>query len=118
MIKRLAHRNANVQLYTLELANALSQNCGVAMHRELASRSFTDAMLRLAGDRVSASLHFLYGRANEQQTTHQQVKSKILERMDEWTKMFSSNTELGIMEQAYMRLKSQSEHVLCNPKQS
>ena len=53
MIKRLAHRNANVQLYTLELANALSQNCGVSMHRELASRSFTDAMLRLAGDRVS-----------------------------------------------------------------
>lgn len=53
MIKRLAHRNANVQLYTLELANALSQNCGVAMHRELASRSFTDALLRLANDRVS-----------------------------------------------------------------
>ena len=53
MIKRLAHRNANVQLYTLELANALSQNCGVSMHRELASRSFTDAMLRLANDRVS-----------------------------------------------------------------
>ena len=53
LIKRLAHRNANVQLYTLELANALSQNCGVAMHRELASRSFTDALLRLAGDRVS-----------------------------------------------------------------
>lgn len=56
MIKRLAHRNANVQLYTLELANALSQNCGVPMHRELASRSFTDAMLRLANDRVSGSV--------------------------------------------------------------
>ena len=53
MIKRLAHRNANVQLYTLELANALSQNCGIPMHRELASRSFTDALLRLTGDRVS-----------------------------------------------------------------
>lgn len=52
MIKRLAHRNANVQLYTLELANALSQNCGVSMHRELASRSFSDALLRLANDRV------------------------------------------------------------------
>lgn len=68
MIKRLAHRNANVQLYTLEvsrtspvdylrlisdqLANSLSQNCGVKVHRELASRSFTDALLRLAGDRV------------------------------------------------------------------
>lgn len=49
------------------------------------------------------------------QNTHQQVKSKILERMEEWTKMFSSNTELGIMEQAYMKLKAQSTltgHVL------
>lgn len=52
LIKRLAHRNANVQLYTLELANAFSQNCGPRMHRELASRSFTDALLRLASDRV------------------------------------------------------------------
>jgi signal transducing adaptor molecule len=91
LIKRLAHRNANVQLYTLEvrlengyksirpfsniniyaflesdlflpivnlsfplqLANALAQNCGTKIHRELASRSFTDALLRLAADRVS-----------------------------------------------------------------
>ncbi|KIW73419.1 hypothetical protein PV04_01541 [Phialophora macrospora] len=95
MIKRLAHRNANVQLYTLELANALSQNCGISIHRELASRSFTDALLRLANDR----------------NTHQQVKSKILERMEEWTKMFASNTELGIMEQAYMRLKAQNPNL-------
>lgn len=37
----------------MKLANACSQNCGPKMHRELASRSFTDALLRLAGDRVS-----------------------------------------------------------------
>ncbi|OQD71777.1 hypothetical protein PENPOL_c001G00150 [Penicillium polonicum] len=90
MIKRLAHRNANVQLYTLELGNSLSQNCGLKIHRELASRSFTDALLRLANDR----------------NTHQQVKSKILERMEEWTEMFASNPDFGIMEQAYMKLKS------------
>ncbi|KIV80123.1 hypothetical protein PV11_07645 [Exophiala sideris] len=95
MIKRMAHRNANVQLYTLELANALAQNCGVAMHRELASRSFTDALLRLANDR----------------NTHQQVKSKILERMEQWSKDFANNTELGIMEQAYMRLKAQNPNI-------
>ena len=35
-----------------QLANALSQNCGPKMHRELASRSFTDALLRVAADRV------------------------------------------------------------------
>jgi len=95
MIKRLAHRNANVQLYTLELANALSQNCGMKMHKELASRSFTEAMLRLAADR----------------NTHQQVKAKILERMAEWTQMFSKDPDLGIMEQAYMRLKSQNPNL-------
>jgi signal transducing adaptor molecule len=92
LIKRLAHRNANVQLYTLELANALSQNCGVEVHKELASRSFTDALLRLAADR----------------NTHQQVKAKILERMGEWTEMFSRDPDLGIMQGAYTKLKSQS----------
>jgi signal transducing adaptor molecule len=95
MIKRLAHRNANVQLYTLELANALSQNCGDRIHRELASRSFTDALLRLAADR----------------NTHQQVKAKILERMGEWAEMFSRNPDYGIMEQAYMKLKSQNPNL-------
>ena len=39
-----------------QLANALSQNCGPKVHRELASRSFTDALLRLAGDRVCLKL--------------------------------------------------------------
>ncbi|KAK5946765.1 ESCRT-0 subunit protein hse1 [Knufia obscura] len=95
MIKRLAHRNANVQLYTLELANSLSQNCGMKIHRELSSKSFTDALLRIAADR----------------TTHQAVKSKILERMEEWTGMFKSNPELGIMESAYYKLKSQNPNL-------
>ncbi|KAL8759533.1 MAG: hypothetical protein Q9184_003579, partial [Pyrenodesmia sp. 2 TL-2023] len=95
MIKRLAHRNANVQLYTLELANSLSQNCGAKIHRELASRSFTDAVLRLANDR----------------NTHQQVKAKILERLGEWSEMFSKDPDLGIMEQAYMKLKSQNPNL-------
>lgn len=108
LIKRLAHRNANVQLYTLEvrtlavllargytnsvslqLANALSQNCGKPMHRELSSRAFTDALLKLANDR----------------NTHSQVKPKILERMKDWTDMFKSDPDLGIMYDAYFRLK-------------
>ncbi|KAK4110987.1 hypothetical protein N656DRAFT_712759 [Canariomyces notabilis] len=89
LIKRLAHRNANVQLYTLEVANALSQNCGKSMHRELSSRAFTDALLKLANDR----------------NTHTQVKAKILERMKEWSDMFKSDPDLGIMYDAYYRLK-------------
>ena len=45
---------------------------------------------------------------NQSQNTHQQVKAKILERMAEWSEMFSRNPDLGIMEQAYMKLKTQS----------
>ncbi|KJZ73194.1 Class E vacuolar protein-sorting machinery protein hse-1 [Hirsutella minnesotensis 3608] len=89
MIKRLAHRNANVQLYTLELAHALCQNCGKPMHREISSRAFTDALLKLANDR----------------NTHNQVKAKILEKTKDWSDMFSSDAELGIMYDAYYRLK-------------
>ncbi|KAK5995066.1 Class E vacuolar protein-sorting machinery protein hse1 [Cladobotryum mycophilum] len=89
MIRRLAHRNANVQLYTLELAHALCQNCGKEVHREISSRAFTDALLKLANDRI----------------THAQVKGKILEKMQEWSDMFSKDAELGIMYDAYYRLK-------------
>lgn len=125
MIKRLAHRNANVQLYTLEvrppfpfssvpsyrgavrdmwcatlelpadacrrhqLAHALCQNCGKPMHREISSRAFTDALLKLANDR----------------NTHTQVKAKILEKMKDWSDMFSNDAELGIMYDGYYRLK-------------
>ena len=46
--------------------------------------------------------------ADSSKNTHQQVKTKILERMAEWTEMFSKDRDLGIMEQAYMKLKSQS----------
>ena len=59
------------------------------MHRELASRAFTDALLKLANDR----------------NTHTQVKAKILERMKEWSDMFSKDADLGIMYDAYYRLK-------------
>lgn len=90
LIKRLAHRNANVQLYTLELANAFTQNCGRNIHREMASRAFTDALLRLAGDR----------------NTHAAVKTKVLEKMAEWTEMFKSDPGLGLVEQAYNKAKS------------
>jgi signal transducing adaptor molecule len=78
-----------VQLYALELANALSQNCGPELHRELASKAFTDALLRLAADR----------------NTHGQVKQKVLERMGSWSEMFKGSHELGIMDQAYHKLR-------------
>src|ERR1700712_3948612 len=64
------------------------------MHRELASRAFTDALLRLANDR----------------NTHQLVKTKILERMQEWAEMFK-DPDLGIMKDQYYKLKSQNPNL-------
>lgn len=59
------------------------------MHREISSRAFTDSLLKLANDR----------------NTHAQVKAKILEKMKGWSDMFGDDVELGIMADAYHRLK-------------
>ena len=59
------------------------------MHREISSRSFTDALLKLANDR----------------NTHNQVKVKILEKMKDWSDIFNKDPDLGIMYDAYYRLK-------------
>lgn len=55
----------------------------------MSSRALTDALLKLANDR----------------NTHTQVKAKILEKMKDWSDMFSKDPELGIMYDAYFRLK-------------
>jgi signal transducing adaptor molecule len=52
VLKRLAHRNPNVQLYSLTLTESLSKNCGKDLHSEIASRAFTQALERLITDRV------------------------------------------------------------------
>lgn len=58
ILKRLTHRNANVQLYTLTLAESLSKNCGLSLHRELASKAFTAGLEKLITDRVrNVSFH-------------------------------------------------------------
>ena len=53
ILKRLAHRNPNVQLYALSLSESLSKNLGIEVHREIASRAFTQSLEKLITDRVS-----------------------------------------------------------------
>jgi signal transducing adaptor molecule len=52
LLKRLAHRNANVQLYSLSLADSLVKNCKVDLRREVASKAFMSGVERLIMDRV------------------------------------------------------------------
>jgi len=58
LLKRLAHRSPNVQLYTLSLGESLSKNCGIELHRELASRAFTGGLEKLVVDRVRIHSRF------------------------------------------------------------
>lgn len=53
LVKRLAHRNPNVQIYALELANTLAQNCQRPLQQELAGKQWTTALERILNDRVS-----------------------------------------------------------------
>ncbi|KAN0137027.1 hypothetical protein V8E53_005024 [Lactarius tabidus] len=92
ILKRLAHRNPNVQLYSLVLAESLSKNCGKEVHSEIASRAFTQALERLITDR----------------TTHDKVRRRILMLIAMWTEDFESDPTLGIMEECYENLKAKN----------
>ncbi|EIW58405.1 uncharacterized protein TRAVEDRAFT_58676 [Trametes versicolor FP-101664 SS1] len=88
-LKRLAHRNPNVQLYTLALVEALSKNCGIEVHREIASRAFTQGLEKLVTDR----------------TTHDKVRKRVLSSVATWTAEFEKDPTLGLMEECYETLK-------------
>lgn len=70
---------------------ALSKNCGSKVHREIASRAFTQSLLRLINDR----------------NTHTKVKSRAAELIKQWADEFSRDPSLGIMTEVYNSIKAQ-----------
>ncbi|CED84759.1 glycosyl transferase [Phaffia rhodozyma] len=92
--KRLAHRNPNVQIFALELANTLSENCGQNIHREIASKSFTEGLERVVTDR----------------TTNERVRQKVLQLIRKWNDAFQNDSDLGIMNELFERLRRNSEY--------
>lgn len=93
--KRLQHKNANVQLFALALAEALSKNCGSKVHREIASRSFTQALTKIMLDK----------------SVHKKVRTRTGELIKHWSEDFKSDPSLGLMTDAYRSLKSQGVSV-------
>ncbi|KAK9247234.1 hypothetical protein V1506DRAFT_532710 [Lipomyces tetrasporus] len=82
--KRIGHRSANVQLYALALANSLAQNCGTKVHRELASRAFTQALVRMGSDR----------------SVHTSVKLGLISVMEDLVNAFKGDSSLSLMSEA------------------
>ncbi|CAG8484218.1 4300_t:CDS:10 [Ambispora leptoticha] len=89
--KRLAHRAANVQLYSLTLSNSLVRSCGLPLHREICSRTFTSILARMVTDK----------------NTHETVKNRITELIQDWTFEFRSNSSLSLMEETFNQLRAQ-----------
>ncbi|GAA5827009.1 hypothetical protein JCM5353_008884 [Sporobolomyces roseus] len=92
LTKRLTHRSANVQLFSLTLAGALVNNCGASLHREISGKSFTQALTRLINDR----------------TTHESVKKEALKSIEEWVKEHQGNGDFDLMNDTYQSLKRQN----------
>ena len=57
ILKRLAHRNPNIQLFALSLEVALSKNLDIVVHREIASKAFIQGLEKLITDRVRCIAH-------------------------------------------------------------
>ncbi|KIO32010.1 hypothetical protein M407DRAFT_67248 [Tulasnella calospora MUT 4182] len=92
VLKRLSHRNPNVQLYSLGLAECLSKNCGIEVNREIASRSFTTGLERLVTNR----------------TVHDKIKKRALALIQQWSGEFHEDPTLSIMEELYQSLKAKN----------
>ncbi|RKP37193.1 hypothetical protein BJ085DRAFT_21039, partial [Dimargaris cristalligena] len=90
--KRMLHRNANVVLYTLSLAESLAKNCGKTAQREISSRVFTSTLVRVLNDK----------------SVHEVVKKRILELIQQWAFNFRVDPDLGLMEETYHELQSQN----------
>ncbi|KLO19130.1 hypothetical protein SCHPADRAFT_899227 [Schizopora paradoxa] len=92
LLKRLAHRNSNVQIYALALADSLSKNCKgqTGLNREISSKSFTQGLERLVTDR----------------NTHDKVKKKALSLIAMWAREF--NDESNLMTELYNNLKAKN----------
>ncbi|KAK9386189.1 hypothetical protein V1515DRAFT_605605 [Lipomyces mesembrius] len=93
--KRVGHRSANVQLYALTLVDSLAQNCGTKAYRELASRSFTQALVRMGSDK----------------SVHNSVKSRLIEVMEELVKVFQGDSSLSLMSEALDQVKAMNSTI-------
>ncbi|KAF9580282.1 ESCRT-0 subunit protein hse1 [Lunasporangiospora selenospora] len=98
--KRLAHKNANVVLYSLTLCESLAKNCGLKVQREISSRAFTSLLVKILNEK----------------TTHPAVRLRILELIQQWAFEFRSDPSLGIMDETYQQLRAQAKFKFPSPQ--
>ncbi|KAG0041900.1 ESCRT-0 subunit protein hse1 [Gryganskiella cystojenkinii] len=98
--KRLVNKNANVILYSLTLCESLAKNCGLKAQREISSRAFTELLVKILNEK----------------TTHPAVRQRILELIQQWAFEFRADPSLGIMDETYQKLRTQSKFKFPSPQ--
>ncbi|KAF9181756.1 ESCRT-0 subunit protein hse1 [Haplosporangium sp. Z 767] len=98
--KRLANKNANVILYSLTLCESLAKNCGLKAQREISSRAFTSLLVKILNEKA----------------THPAVRQRILELIQQWAFEFRADPSLGVMDETYQQLRSQSKFKFPSPQ--
>ncbi|KAG0300727.1 ESCRT-0 subunit protein hse1 [Dissophora globulifera] len=98
--KRIINKNANVVLYSLTLCESLAKNCGLKAQREISSRAFTTLLVKILNDK----------------TTHPAVRQRILELIQQWAFEFRADPSLGIMDETYQQLRTQSKFKFPSPQ--
>ncbi|KAJ3050338.1 ESCRT-0 subunit protein hse1 [Rhizophlyctis rosea] len=92
LTRRITHKNVNVVLFALTVANSLVQNCGKNVRREISSRAFVDALVKQVANKA----------------THSVVRTRILDFIQQWAEAFRSDPSLGFMVDTYNQLKAQN----------
>ena len=86
------HKNVNVVLYSLTLANSLLQNCGEKVRRALSSRIFVDSLLKQLADKK----------------VHGTAKFRILDLIQQWAELYKNDEGMGYLIGTFEELKRQS----------
>lgn len=92
--KRSMSKNANIQLYSLSLIDALVKNCGSHIQQELVSCPFIDMLLKNIED----------------SDTHSMVKERIFSLIQQWATYFASNPSFSYVKKTYDILQSQQKY--------
>lgn len=90
LTRRIAHKNVNVVLYSLTLANALVQNCSLTTKQQIASRDFLKELQRI----LASKCHVI-------------VKDRILDFIKSWAEEMKDERSLDYMGEVYRGLLSE-----------
>ncbi|KXS12132.1 ubiquitin binding protein [Gonapodya prolifera JEL478] len=95
---KIQHKNPNVQLRGLKLADICVKNGGHHFLQQVASKEFMDSLEGIINSQVGTNMR-------QVAVPHPEVRSKILELVQTWAHAFKEKPDLSLVGEVYTRLK-------------